>query len=252
MKNGNGPEAPKEPPKEAPKQAPKRFYQTVSIASTDEGWQVLLDGRGVKTPKRMALLLPAKALADAIAAEWDAQTGSIDPRTMPMTRLANTTLDGVIGREEAVAQEIVSYAAHDLLCYRAENPEDLARLQQERWDPLLAWAREHFGAALTPTSGIMHISQPDDAVARLRDAVMTLDAFALAAAHVMTTLTGSAVLALAHIHGRLGLEDAWNAAHLDEDYQIGRWGEDAEAQARRALRLAEMTAASWFFHASRV
>jgi chaperone required for assembly of F1-ATPase len=245
MKNGNG------VPKETPKDAPKRFYQAVSIASTDEGWQVLLDGRGVKTPKRMALLLPTKSLAEAIAAEWDAQVGSIDPRTMPLTRLANTTLDGVTGREEAVADEIVSYAANDLLCYRAERPDDLVRLQRERWDPLLAWAREHLHAELTPTVGIMPVSQPEEAVARLRQAVVALDACALAAAHVMTTLTGSAVLALAHIHGRLALDDAWNAAHLDEDFQIGRWGKDAEAMARRAVRLAEMTAASRFFHASR-
>jgi chaperone required for assembly of F1-ATPase len=248
MRNGNGADV----PKETPKGAPKRFYQTVSIASTDEGWQVLLDGRGVKTPKRMALLVPTKALAEAIASEWDAQAGSIDPRSMPLTKLANTTLDGVTGREAAVAEEIVSYAANDLLCYRAESPKDLAALQRERWDPLLAWARERFGAALAPAVGIIHTPQPDDAIARLREAIVALDAFALAAAHVMTTLMGSAVLALAHIDGRLGLEDAWNAAHLDEDFQIGRWGEDAEANARRAMRLAEMAAASRFFHASRV
>jgi chaperone required for assembly of F1-ATPase len=244
MKNGNGSEAPKE--------APKRFYQAVSIASTDEGWQVLLDGRGVKTPKRLALLLPAKALAEAIAAEWDAQVGSINPRSMPLTKLANSTLDGVIGREEAVAGEIVAYAGSDLLLYRAERPESLVERQRERWDPLLAWARERLGAHLTPTAGIIHVAQPEEAVAKLREAVAALDAFALAAANVMTTLTGSAVLALAHIHGRLTLEETWDAAHLDEDFQIARWGEDAEASARRQARRAEMAAASRFYHASRV
>jgi chaperone required for assembly of F1-ATPase len=244
MKNGNGSETPKE--------APKRFYQAVSIASTDEGWQVLLDGRGVKTPKRLALLLPTKALAEAIAAEWDAQVGSINPRSMPLTKLANSTLDGVIGREEAVAAEIVAYAGSDLLLYRAERPESLVKRQHESWDPLLAWARERLGAHLTPTAGVIHVAQPEEAVAKLGEAVAALDAFALAAANVMTTLTGSAVLALAHIHGRLSLEETWDAAHLDEDFQIARWGEDAEASAHRQARRAEMAAASRFYHASRV
>jgi chaperone required for assembly of F1-ATPase len=244
MKNGNGSDRPKE--------APKRFYQTVSIASTDEGWQVLLDGRGVKTPKRLTLLLPSKALAEAIAAEWNAQVGSIDPRSMPLTKLANTTLDGVIGREEAVAAEIVGYAGNDLLCYRAERPDTLVELQRQQWDPLLVWARDHFGAPLALTTGVMPVTQPDVAVARLREAIEALDAFALAACHVMTTLTGSAVLALAHMHGRLDLDETWAAAHVDEDFQITRWGEDAEAKKRRDLRGMEMAAASKFYHASRL
>jgi chaperone required for assembly of F1-ATPase len=243
MKQGNGSTTPKE--------APKRFYQAVSIVSTDEGWQVLLDGRGVKTPKRSALLLPTKALAEAIAAEWDAQVGAINPRTMPLTKLANSTLDGVIGREEAVAAEIAAYAGNDLLCYRAERPEALVKLQHESWDPLLAWARERFGAHLKPTAGIMPVAQADEAVAKLGEAIGALDAFALAPAHVMTTLTGSAVLALAHIHGHLGLEETWNAAHVDEDYQIARWGEDDESESRREARRAEMQAASTFYRISR-
>jgi chaperone required for assembly of F1-ATPase len=244
MKNGNG--------AATPATAPKRFYQTVSIASTDEGWQVLLDGRGIKTPKRRALLLPTKALAEAVAAEWDAQVGSLDPRTMPLTKLANTTLDGVIGREEAVASEIVGYAGNDLLCYRAERPEDLVRLQREHWDPLLAWVRERYDADLTATAGIMHVVQPGDALAKLREVITALDPFALAAAHVMTTLTGSAVLALAHIDGRLDLDETWLLAHVDEDYQIGRWGEDAEARIRRQARRVEMAAASKFYRTSRL
>lgn len=244
MKNGNG--------ADAPKNALKRFYKAVTIVSTDAGWQVLLDGRGVKTPKRQPLLLPTKALGEAIAAEWEAQGPFIDPRRMPLTKLANSTLDGVVGREEAVAAEIVGYGANDLLCYRAERPETLAMLQRQHWDPLLDWTRERFGADLSPTTGVMPVGQTPEAVAKLGDAVASLDAFALAAAHVMTTLTGSAVLALAYIHGRLSLDEAWAAAHVDEDFQIVRWGEDAEAQARRELRRTEMAAASIFYRASRL
>jgi len=247
MKNGNGHGS----GSDALRNAPKRFYKAVSVAATDGGWQVLLDGRGVKTPRRLGLRLPTQALAEAIAAEWDAQQGSIDPRTMPLTKLANSTLDGVIGREAAVAGEIVGYAASDLLCYRAERPDTLARTQRQCWDPLLAWARERFGAELNTTAGIMPVGQSDKALAALRDAITALDAFALAAAHVMTTLTGSAVLALAHIHGRLTLDEAWSAAHIDEDFQTGRWGEDTEAKMRLEARRAEMAAASQFHRDSR-
>jgi chaperone required for assembly of F1-ATPase len=157
----------------------------------------------------------------------------------------------VTGREAAVRDEIVAFAGNDLLCYRAAHPEALAALQREAWDPLLAWARERFGAHLVTTVGIMPVEQAPEAVARLAEAIGGFDAFALAACHVMTTLTGSALLALAHMDGRLTLEEAWNAAHVDEDFQISRWGEDAEAIKRRDLRKAEMTAAAQFFQLSR-
>lgn len=241
MKNG-----PHQPP-----QPPKRFYKTVAVAKTEDGWQVQLDGRPVKTPKRAALALPTKALAEAVAAEWDAQTITIDPRSMPLTKLANTTLDGVIGREEAVRAEIVAYAGNDLLCYRAERPERLVQLQHERWDPLLTWATERFGARLHATTGVMPVTQAEECVARLGEAVEALDAYALAACHVMTTLTGSAVLALAHLHGRLTAEEAWSAAYVDEDFQIGQWGEDFEARKRRDARHAEILAAARFYALSR-
>lgn len=231
---------------------PKRFYKAAGVAKAPEGWQVQLDGRGVKTPKRSALVLPTRALAEAIAAEWEAQGSTIDPRTMPLTKLANTTLDGVIGREGAIAAEIAAYAGNDLLLYRAERPEKLVALQHERWDPLLTWVTDHFGARLHTASGIMPVAQAAECLARLRAAVDRLDAFALAGGHVMTTLTGSAVLALAHIHSRLSAEEAWSAAHVDEDFQISQWGEDAEAKKRREIRHAEMLAAAAFYKLSRV
>jgi chaperone required for assembly of F1-ATPase len=234
-----------------PPQPPKRFYKGVGVAETAEGWQVQLDGRGVKTPKRRPLVLPTKPLAEAIAAEWDAQGTSIDPRTMPLTKLANSTIDGVIGREDAVRAEITAYAGNDLLCYRAERPERLVQRQHERWDPLLTWTTEHFGARLHATTGIMPVRQPEECVARLGEAIAALDAYALAAGHVITTLTGSAVLALAFIHGRLSAEEAWEHAHLDEDFQIEQWGEDAEAKKRRDARHAELRAAARFYELSR-
>jgi chaperone required for assembly of F1-ATPase len=242
MKNGSS----------TPPALPKRFYQSASVEASGDGWQVLLDGRAVKTPKRQALTLPTRTLAEAIAAEWQAQAAVINPAAMPLTKLANSTLDGVIAREEAVRAEIAAYAGNDMLCYRAERPEDLVARQAEAWNPLLAWARERFGAHLTTGGGVMPVTQDAENVARLAEAIARLDAHALAACHVITTLTGSAVLALAHMHGRLTLDEAWKAAHVDEDYQIGRWGEDAEAKRRHALRFAEMQTASAFFRLSRV
>jgi chaperone required for assembly of F1-ATPase len=230
---------------------PKRFYKAAHVVQTPEGWQVQLDGRPVKTPKRGVLLLPTQALAEAIAAEWEAQGASIDLRSMPLTKLANTTLDGIVGQEAAVRAEIVAYAGNDLLCYRVERPERLAQLQHEEWDPLLSWATEQFGARLHTTTGVMPVRQSEDCVSHLDEAVAALNAFALASAHVMTTLTGSAVLALAYIHDRLTVEEAWTAAHLDEDFQIAQWGEDAEAKKRRDARYAEMLAAATFYRLSR-
>jgi chaperone required for assembly of F1-ATPase len=242
MKNG--------PPRPSP--APKRFYKTALAVQAPEGWQVQLDDRGVRTPKRAPLTLPTQALAEAIAAEWQAQGASIDPRTMPLTKLANSTLDGVAGRADAVRDEIVAYAGNDLLCYRAECPEKLRQIQHDRWDPLLTWVTQHFGARLHTTTGVMPVKQAEECLGRLRVAIDALDPFALAACHVMTTLTGSVVLALAVIHGRLTTDEAWEAAHVDEDFQIAQWGEDAEAKKRRELRHAEMLAAADFYRLSRM
>ena len=163
---------------------------------------------------------------------------------MPLTKLANSSLDGVRGREGAVREDIAKYAASDLVCYRASEPEALVRRQGELWDPILAWSRDALGVRLVVSEGIMPAAQPEDAKAALTRALAGCDPFALAALHVMTTLTGSALLALAHARGRLGVEEAWAAAHVDEDWQIGRWGEDAEAAARRRRRWLEMQAAS--------
>jgi len=224
---------------------PKRFYKTASVAETEAGrFGIRLDGRPVRTPAKAELAVPSAELAQAIAAEWEAQGTHVDPATMPLTRLANSAIDGVAARADAVRADIVTYAGSDLMCYRAEATEALQRRQADAWDPVLVWASAALGADFVTGVGIMPVSQPDAAKTAIARAVEPLEPFALCAVHVMTTLTGSCLLALAHLHGRLTAEEAWAAAHVDEDWQIGKWGEDAEAKARRARRWTEMQAAS--------
>jgi chaperone required for assembly of F1-ATPase len=223
---------------------PKRFYQAVSVDGAAPAFRVLLDGSPVRTPAKRELAVPASALAEALAAEWEAQEERIDPATMPLTRLVNSAIDGVTGREAELRADIAKYAGSDLLCYRTEGPSELVRRQAEAWDPVLAWARETLGARFVLGQGIVPVDQPQTAIAAIEGALADLDAFALAAHHVIVALTGSALLALAHGRARLTVEEAWAAAHVDEDWQISQWGEDAEAKARRELRWAEMRAAS--------
>lgn len=210
-------------------------------------FQILLDSRPVKTPKKLALAVPAEALAAAIAAEWNAQGSHIDPDTMPLTRLANTAIDAVAAAMPEVAADIVQYCGSDLLCYRAEAPVPLVRAQAEHWDPVLAWAKSSLGTTFKIAKGLMPVVQPKAALDKIAAALKPYDAFSLSALHVMTTLTGSGLLALAHAKGHLTLEDTWAAAHVDDDFQTKHWGTDSEAEARRQRRFAEFQAASRFF-----
>jgi chaperone required for assembly of F1-ATPase len=228
----------------------KRFYQAACVAEEPaEGaagppaYRVLLDGRPVRTPARRPLAVPYPAVADALAAEWEAQATHIDPRTMPLTRLVNSAIDGVAGREKEVRASIACYAAHDLLCYRAEGPPALSERQASGWQPVLDWATAEFGMPLATTTGLVPVAQDPASLARLEAALARYDAFELAALHELTTLTGSAVLALACIRRRLAPAEAWALAHIDEDFQIEHWGRDAEAEARRTARWAEAEAA---------
>lgn len=223
---------------------PKRFYKSVTVSDEGNGFAVLLDGRGIRTPAKNKLVVPSSAMAEAIAAEWAAQGEHINPATMPVTRLVNTALDAVSEKMSEVADDIAAYAGNDLLCYRAEAPAGLVSRQAAAWDPPLAWAEKALGAKLNVQTGIMHVEQPAAALASLRAALDRFEAIELAALHIMTTLTGSAVLALAHAEEELSLEDAWAAATVDEDWQSAQWGRDTEAEARLAERLAEFTAAS--------
>ena len=223
---------------------PKRFYKTVAVKDEGAGASLLLDGKPVRTPGKALLALPTAALAEAIAQEWRDQGERIDPATMPLTRLANSAIDGVSGREDAVIDDIMAHAASDLLCYRAAGPRGLTDAQAKHWDPVLAWARDALGAPLTLAEGVVHVTQPEASLKRLREQFPGRNAFSLAALHVMTALTGSALLALAVAQGRLTPEEAWQAAHVDEDWQISQWGEDAEAKARREHRWRDFAAAA--------
>lgn len=224
---------------------PKRFYKDVAVKGKGgEGASLLLDGKPVRTPGKAALTLPARALAEAVAAEWRAQGERIDPTTMPLTRLANSAIDGVVGREPAVVDDIARHAGSDLVCYRAEGPKALVEAQRTYWDPVLAFARDELKAPLMLSEGVVHAAQPEASLARIRQEIEGLDPFSLAALHVMTSLTGSALLALAVLRGKLTPEQAWRAAHVDEDFQISQWGEDAEAKTRRENRWRDFAAAA--------
>jgi chaperone required for assembly of F1-ATPase len=194
----------------------------------------------------IVLTLPTRALGDAIAEEWARQGERINPTTMPLTKLANSAIDGITGREGEARTDILKYAANDLLCYRAEGPHGLVRRQAGAWDPVIDWAHKALGARFIVAAGVMPVAQPAQALTVIAAQLEGFDAFRLASLHVMTALMGSALLALAHAHGRLTADEAWAAAHVDEDWQIEQWGEDAEAAARRQRRWEEMWAASQF------
>ena len=228
------------------KRLPKRFYKDVSTELREGAFAVLLDGKPVRTPAGNALALPTEAAADLVAAEWRAQGEFIDPSSMPVTRLVNTALDGVAKNPGAVAADIAKYSGSDLVCYRVGEPEGLVAAQAVAWDPALDFAREKLGARFRLAGGVMFVQQPADAidavsrtVARYEDSPLKL-----AALHSMTTLAGSALLALMIAGGAHSAEDAWAAAHVDEDFQMERWGLDSEALAKRAARFADMKAAA--------
>jgi len=227
-------------------QLPKRFYKQAAAGETEGGWAVLLDDRPVRTPGRRPLTLPEQALAEAIAAEWAAQETLIDPAGMPLTRIANSALDGVSDALEQVRADAARFAETDLLCYRAEEPQGLVARQTESWDPLLDWAREALGLRFNLAGGIVHVAQPPETLERVNKIVAGFDAFALSGVHVITSLTGSMVLSLAVAHGRVSAEEAWAASLVDEDWQISQWGEDAEAKRRREERWRDMEAAARF------
>jgi chaperone required for assembly of F1-ATPase len=220
----------------------RRFYARAEVAEGEDGFAVLLDGRPVKTPARRTLAAPTRALAEALAAEWEAQRDVVDPAKMPLTRLANSIIDGVADTPAAVAAEAEKYLASDLVCYRAEGPDGLVARQAGAWDPVIAWAREALGARFVVGEGMVFVVQPEAALAAAR-AALPRDPWRLGAFHVVTTLTGSALIALAVLNGRLGVEDAWRAAHIDEDWNMDFWGRDELALERRAARYAEMGAA---------
>jgi chaperone required for assembly of F1-ATPase len=222
-----------------------RFYEraTVGEQTGEGGFLALLDGKPVRTPGRALLAALSRPLAEAIAAEWDAQRGVIDPARMPLTRLANAIIDGVVKKPVPVAAEIEKYLGSDLLLYRADQPEGLAASQAKHWDPVLDWARAALGARFVLTQGVTFVAQPPQAIAAAAKAIPA-DPWRLGAVSAATALTGSALLALALAHGRLDADEAWAAAHVDEDWNMSLWGRDELALERRAFSFSEMQAAA--------
>src|SRR5262245_59113325 len=212
----------------------KRFYKETSVEADDDGWRVLLDGKPMRTPAKAVLVLPTRALAAAIAAEWREvpEKGELDVSHLPLTRLAATGLDRVTTQRQRVIDDTAKYAASDLLCYRASDPSSRVERQHRSWQPLLDWASERYGARLVVVEGTTFITQPAEAVARLGEAVAAHGDLALSALYNLTHICGSLVIALAVAEGRLPAESAFAAAQLDELYQIERWGEDPIATER--------------------
>jgi chaperone required for assembly of F1-ATPase len=228
-----------------------RFYKDVTIAPEGEGYAVKLDGRTLKTPGKSTLVLPAAALADAVAEEWRAQGETIEPETMPLTRSANSAVDTVSVNRAVVTDELLRYGGGDLLCYRAADDATLAERQRLVWDPILAWLAERYGAKLALTEGVIHLQQPGDAILALGRALGAMNAYVLTGVHVATTLSGSLTLALAMADAQLTAEQAFDAAHLDERYQAERWGQDAEAEKRLLTLRQELEAAGRFMSLAR-
>lgn len=224
---------------------PKRFWTSSAVVETDGGHTVELDGRRVKTPAKAALVLPTRAMAEAVAAEWEAQEKEVDPTTMPFTRSANAAIDKVRHQHREVANMLADYGDSDLLCYRATHPEALQARQAEAWDPALDWADEVLGARLIPLAGVVHQPQNTEALRVLRRQVQALTAFQLAAFHDLVSLSGSLILGFAAAKGWRNPDEIWRISRLDELWQIEQWGDDDEA-----LIVAEAKESA-FLHAKR-
>ena len=219
----------------------KRFYTGVGVGEADGGYTVTLDGKPIKTPSGRTVVVPARSLAEMIAAEWNAQGEFIEPLTMPLTRFANSVVQGVVDQSEAVKDDVAKYFASDLLFYRAGHPEGLVAREAAHWDPILFWAKDALGAHFILAEGVMHVRQPDAAIAAARGA-LPADPWMIAALHVITGLTGSALLALALFRGVIDPDQVWAAAHVDEDWNAEKWGVDDEVAARKAAKLVDFNA----------
>jgi chaperone required for assembly of F1-ATPase len=224
----------------------KRFYKGAGVTETPEGFSIALDGKPVRTPAKRPLTVPTRVLAEAIAEEWLAQGETVDPKSLSLTRVASIALDLVAPRRESVVAEIAKYAGTDLVCYRAEQPPELAARQHAAWQPLIDWASLRFDAPLTVTAGILPVAQSSASLKSLEKAVAAYDTHRLAALHLAAAACGSLVVALALIEGRIDAEAAFASAELDESYEIERWGEDAEQARRRAALKEDIALAARF------
>jgi len=225
----------------------RRFWTDATIREEGGGFAILLDTRPVRTPLKAPLILPTEALAREVAAEWQAQTGTVNPATMPFTRTANSAIDTVVPQHQAVVDMLAAYGGTDLLCYRATGPAELVARQAAAWDPLLDWSATALGAPLRTTAGVMHVDQPPASLVTLTAAVDALSDFQLAAFHDLVAISGSLVLALAVTRDRLTVEEAWALSRIDEAWQIEQWGDDEEAAELAARKREDFLQADRFF-----
>ena len=230
----------------------KRFWKAAETIEADGGFGITLDGRRLKTPARSDLSVPTKALADAIAAEWNGCEEDLDPRDMPLTGLANAAIDRISGELQGYGAGIASYGETDLVCYRAEGPEPLVRRQAESWDALLTWARRRYDVDFVCQAGIMHVPQPDETVRQLAHAVGALNAFQLAGLSPLVTIGGSLVAGLAVLEEMMPAKEAWEAVSLDDRWQLEQWGDDPEARAALDGRRRDFLSAARFLELLRV
>ena len=224
----------------------KRFYKEAAAVDAEGGFAVTLDGRAIKTPAGKPLAVPTRALAEAVAQEWDDQGDEVDPKTMPLMQLCGTAIDRVPDVRDGLIDGLLRYIDTDLLCYRAASPEDLAKRQAEVWQPLLDWAEETFGAKLKTVEGVIPVTQDPAARAGFNAAMADLDDWQLTVLAEMVGITGSIVVGFAMFAGALDADQAFAVCHVDEDHQIALWGEDAEASERRANVRAELATAVQF------
>ncbi|KIC28301.1 ATP12 family chaperone protein [Leisingera sp. ANG-M6] len=227
--------------------AQKRFWKAVTVAEAAEGFEVELDGRRVKTPAKAPLTVPTREMAEAIAAEWDAQTESVNPNSMPCTRSANAAIDKVTHQHSEVAAMLAEYGDSDLLCYRADSPVELAARQAAEWDPVLDWAEAELGVRLLPRTGVLHQPQEPAALAVLAEKTRAMSSFQLAAFHDLVGISGSLILGFAAASGWRSAEEIWLLSRLDERWQEEQWGEDEEAQAAAEVKRQEFLHAKRFF-----
>lgn len=231
----------------------RRFWTEAKTERTNGGFAILLDSRPVRTPAKQSLVVPTEALAAAIAKEWQAQEGEVDPNAMPFTRTANSAIDKVAAQQGQVADMLAAYGDSDLLCYRAQSPEALVKRQAQCWDPALDWAARVLGARLTPTTGLIHVAQPPEALQALSKHVHRLTHFELAAFHDLVTLTGSLILGFAAARAWRDGDAIWEISRIDEIWQAEQWGQDEEAAALAdSKRRAFLTALKFFDFSSGV
>lgn len=218
----------------------RKFYSDVSVGEEATGFTITLDGKPIKTPMKNGLVMPNRVLAKSVADEWIAQDETIIPATMPMTTLVNTAIDRVASRRAETVAELVAYGHTDLVCYRAEEPDELAALQTKTWNPYLVWLSEELGIKLDVTAGVLPLTQSDTAMNRLAEEVEKLDDFALTAFHAFVSGFGSIVLALAAMHKFKSFEECWNASILDQSFQENLWGTDDEVLENRERQWREL------------